>query len=410
VAEAEKLERLARDIVNAPPDASTLPELLREHVPGMFLDSRIEIRFLPAQIILHHPSDWRPVLDALWEWLPNASDTHCYLPGATLPWGESQPAGEGIVVAPILGIDSAERLGGIYVSRRWEPEAVADLLPVVKSLAAQIASALHVAQIHTQTLVHQKIARELAIAGQIQASFLPDELPTVPGWQFAATLEPASETSGDFYDLVPLPDGRLGMAIADVAGKGIGAALYMALSRTLIRTYADEYAGRPDLALTAANRRILADARAGLFVTVFYGVLDPATGTLVYCNAGHHPPYMISSQNPGQVRALPRTGMALGVVEDEIWKREVVQIQPGDLLWLYSDGILDAQDPYGRLFGKERLLKALQANAGALASQGLAAQAIQDALLAEVHQFMGGAPQSDDMTLMVVIRDLKEKP
>ena len=394
--QAKKLERLARAILNASPNASTLPEVLSEHVPGMFPNCRVEIRVFPDQTLLHYPDNWPAAPDAIWEWLRTTSEAHCFLPGAAGPLGGEQSADEALLVAPIIGIESIEPAGGIYVSRSQHPDTIADLLPVTKSLAAQIYSTLHSAQVYTQTLAQATVARELAMAGQIQASFLPSDLPAVTGWQLAATLEPARETSGDFYDFIPLPEGRLGIVIADVSDKGMGAALYMALSQTLFRTYATEYHTRPELVLSIANRRILSDARAGLFVTVFYGILDPTTGTLTYCNAGHNPPYLLSAQNRDTVQTLRRTGMVLGVVEDATWKQETVRLAPGDVLLLYTDGVTDAEDEQGSFFGQERLLEMAQANLGHSAKD------IQDALLAEVHEFMDDAPQFDDITLVIV--------
>ncbi len=405
--QAKKLERLARAIINAPPNASTLPELLSEHVPDMFPHCRVEIRVFPDQTVLHHPANWPSAPDALWEWLRTVSEAcpelcrraHCFLPGVVGPLGGKQPLDEALLVAPIIGIESTQPVGGIYISRSQDPDTVADLLPVVKSLAAQIASTLHSAQVYAQTLAHETVARELAMAGQIQASFLPSELPDVTGWQLAAKLKPARETSGDFYDFIPLPYGLLGIVIADVSDKGMGAALYMALSSTLFRTYATEYHTRPELVLSIANRRILSDARAGLFVTAFYGILDPATGRLTYCNAGHNPPYLLNAQNRDTVQALSKTGMVLGVIEDAAWKQETVRLAHGDVLVLYTDGVTDAEDGHGSFFGQDRLLEIVQANLGR------SAQDIQDALLAGVHGFMGDAPQFDDITLVIAVRD-----
>jgi serine phosphatase RsbU (regulator of sigma subunit) len=250
---------------------------------------------------------------------------------------------------------------------------------------------------------HQKVAQELALAGEIQASFLPDTRPTIPGWQLAATLEPARETSGDFYDFIPLPNGRWGIVVADVVDKGMGAALYMALSRTLIRTYAIEYDTQPELVFSAANRRILLDTDTKLFVTVFYGILDPIASTLTYCNAGHNPPYLLTAQNSDTVQELRRTGLPLGVFEEVTWTQTAVEFAPGDLLVLYTDGVPEARDQQEEFFGEQRLLAIAQANLGR------SAQDIQDTLLAEVHQFMGDAPRLDDITLMVVVRDSSPK-
>jgi len=398
---AEKLERLGRAIVNAPPDASTLPELLRAHVPGIFSDSQIEIWIFPDQRLLHYPADGPAMEEPVWTWLHTISDAHYFLPGTAVPWGDEAPASDALLVAPIIGVESAQSIGGVcVVRRRGDPGAVANWVPAVQSLAAQISSTLHGARVYAQTLAQQRVAQELALAGQIQASFLPDALPDMAGWQLAAMLEPARETSGDFYDVIPLPDGRLGLLVADVADKGIGAALYMALCRTLIRTYAAEHHTRPDLVLSATNRRILMDARADMFVTVFYGILEPASGTLTYCNAGHNPPYLLGAQNRDDVQVLRGTGMALGVTEDVAWEQAVVQLAPGEMLLLYTDGITEAQNRQEAFFGEKRLLEVAQASAGC------SAQGMQDALIAEVREFVGDAPQFDDITLMVVARDL----
>jgi sigma-B regulation protein RsbU (phosphoserine phosphatase) len=316
-----------------------------------------------------------------------------------------------MVVAPILDVESAEPIGGICLLRNWQPEAITSLLPAIQSLAAQVASALHRARIHAQTLDSQRVEQELALAWQIQESFLPDDVPDIPGWQLAATLKPARETSGDFYDVIPLSNGQLGVLMADVADKGMAAALYMALSRTLIRTYAAEYTTQPELVLSAVNRRILMDTRADLFVTVFYGILDPGTGTLTYCNAGHNPPYLLTDRDGDTVQTMRRTGMALGVIEDTIWEQKAVQIAPGDVLVLYTDGVTDAQNAQGAFFGEQRLLETVracvpvQANPNPPTGQEVSAQSVQEALMTEIHQFVGDAPQFDDITLMIVVRD-----
>jgi serine phosphatase RsbU (regulator of sigma subunit) len=241
--------------------------------------------------------------------------------------------------------------------------------------------------------------QEMALAGRMQSSLLPRDPPELPGWQLAATLMPARETSGDFYDFIPLPNGKTGIVIGDVADKGMGAALYMALSRTLIRTYAAEHHTRPDLVLKAVNGRMLMDTRASLFVTVFYGILDPIAGTLAYCNAGHNPPYLLSGRDRGSIQELGRTGMPLGIYEDVTWQQGAVPVIPGDVLVLYTDGIPEAQDRQGAFFGQERLLEVARANVG------LSARDMRDVLIAQVHEFVGDVPQFDDITLMVVARE-----
>jgi len=245
---------------------------------------------------------------------------------------------------------------------------------------------------------NEKMERELALAGEVQASFLPRDVPDIPGWQLAVALKPARETSGDFYDINPLSNGRWGILVADVMGKGAGAALFMALSWTLIRTYAAEYPAQPELVLRAANRRILTDTKANQFVTVFYGILDPATGTLSYCNAGHCPPIFINAQDNREVQKLIRTGVPLGILEDETWKQEAIRFAPGDALVLYSDGVTDAQNQQGAFFGEDRLLESVRANLGH------AAHDIRQAIVTDIDRFVGGMPQFDDIVVAAIVR------
>jgi serine phosphatase RsbU (regulator of sigma subunit)/HAMP domain-containing protein len=396
--ELKILEELGRAIINSPSDASTLPEVLSDHVPIMFPECRIDIRIFPEQTLFCSAGDWPSATPSAWEWLTTASEARYFLPGESFPW-LGQTAGDAVVAAPVLDVETKEPIGGIYMSLHRDPDAAPSLLPAVQSLAAQIASALQGARVHAQELALESVSRELALAGQIQANFLPATLPDVPGWKMAATLKPARETSGDFYDFIHLPDGRLGILIADVTDKGMGAALFMALSRTLLRTYAVEYDSQPEVALAAVNRRILADTSAGLFVTVFYGVLDLSSGELTYANAGHNPPYLVNARDGHTIRELDRTGVPLGILDGLTWEQRVVHLAPGDLLLLYTDGITEAQNAQEELFDEDRLREFVRAG------PGRSAQDIQDGIIAQVDAFVGDAAQSDDITLMVVVRD-----
>lgn len=309
-----------------------------------------------------------------------------------------------MVVAPILNGKSGRSIGGIYLEMRslvqpWDRSALRNFFSGVQSLAAQIASSLHQTEIYQQTLEYQKVTQELQLAGRIQASFLPNKFPNIPGWQLAVTLLPARETSGDFFDVIELGEGRLGILIADVTDKGVGPALYMALSRTLIRTYAVEYDADPEVIFYAANQRLLQDSRANLFVTAFYGVLDPETGTLTYCNAGHNPPFLFKNSSSNMVMALERTGMALGVEEESTWVQSSAKIEPGDVLILYTDGIPDSQNMQGEFFDDESIIEVAQNHLERTAYE------LQEQILQEVQDFAGDAPQFDDITLMILVRD-----
>lgn len=400
----EKLEQLGRAIIDAPPDTSELPAILKKHVPAMFPSGRYAIWISPDHLIFKHPEEWDSVPVDVWDYLLQQKGPQSFTSKATLPWDTALIDHNAMVVSPILNVESGQPVGGIYVELRtlvqpWDAHTLSNLFPAIQTLSAQIASALHQSEIYRQTLEYQKISQELQLAGRIQASFLPNEFPNIPGWQLAVTLLPARETSGDFFDVIQLGDNRLGVLIADVADKGVGPALYMALSRTLIRTYAVEYDADPDVVFYAANQRLLKDARASLFVTAFYGVLDPDTGTLTYCNAGHNPPYLFKNSNSGITHPLERTGMALGVEGESTWIQTSVSIDPGDVLILYTDGIPDAQNEYGEFFDSESLIDVVQANLG------LSAHELQAAVLDKVQKFANNAPQFDDITLMILERD-----
>jgi sigma-B regulation protein RsbU (phosphoserine phosphatase) len=245
-----------------------------------------------------------------------------------------------------------------------------------------------------------KMEKELALAGEVQASFLPRALPEVPGWQLALTLQPSKETSGDFYDVSRLPNGRLGILVADVVDKGAGAALFMALSWTLFRTYMMEFPEEPEHVLGAVNRRILEDTNANQFVTVFYGILDPATGDLVYSNAGHCPPFLLKPGDHGDVGQLTRTGVPLGILKEQTWHQGTAKIDPGDILVLYSDGITEARNTDGCFFGENRLIESVRDKFGD------SAQEVLEGVVGDLEGFVGGASQADDIILAILMREL----
>ena len=399
----EELEHLSRDIIISPPDASMLPDLLEKHVLNMFPSGRIIIWLSPDQFILRSPSDWSLDIDPIWQWVKTQSGCSDYLPKNSLPWGGQLGGHEPLVVSPIVDAVTAQAIGCVYIELRslaqpWDKRALTSLFPAVRTLAAQVASALHQAETYRDTLDYRAAIQELEFAGRIQSSFMPKELPSLDGWELAVTLLPARETSGDFFDFFQLSDGRTGILIADVTDKGLGAALYMALSRTLIRTYALEYDEQPDIVFFSANERILQDAHADLFVTAFYGILDQSTGELTYANAGHNPPFLLSLKDGGTIHAMTTTGMPIGIDEDASWTQTTTQINPGDVLILYTDGIPDAQNSEGAFFKERQLIEVVQRNLGASANQ------IQTSILEEVEKFVGDAPQFDDITLLVIAR------
>ncbi|MBX3082809.1 MAG: SpoIIE family protein phosphatase [Anaerolineae bacterium] len=400
--ELERLEQLGRALIQAPPDGSTLPVLLNEYIPGMFTSGKLEVWLYPDKLLVNHPEDVKAIGGEAMNWLRTQPETRVIDVDALLPWS-GQKTILPMNLVPILEVDSQLPLGGVFYSQRFQVnpgKRLRELLPAMESLASQIASELHSAKLYTNTIANQRMLQEVALAGRIQATFLPNSVPVVPGWELMVGLEPARQTSGDFYDLFELPNHKLGMVVADVADKGMGAALYMALSRTLIRTFAVQYPDSPAQALTAANLRILSDTNAELFVTVFYAVLDPLTGTLTYCSAGHNPAFLLNRDDGGRmVQSLSRTGIPLGMFETVSWRETTVGLRPHDVLIIYTDGLTEAQTAEQDLYGEERLRKVAREHVDCSAEE------IHAALLADVHQYMGDAAQFDDITLMVLVKE-----
>jgi serine phosphatase RsbU (regulator of sigma subunit) len=187
-----------------------------------------------------------------------------------------------------------------------------------------------------------------------------------------------------------------------VADKGIGAALFMTSSRTLLRAYAAENVGAPENVLYQANQRITQDIHGGLFITLFYGVLDPLTGELLYCNAGHNPPFLLSAIGEEEPKYLQKTGIPLGIFPDATWHTHRLLLTPGSTLALYTDGVTEASGPGNQIYGEERLLEALQASV--YAPDANAINTLR-AVLDSVDRFRGKTAPSDDLTVVVLQRD-----
>ncbi|OGN92974.1 MAG: hypothetical protein A2Z71_03930 [Chloroflexi bacterium RBG_13_50_21] len=401
----EQLEKLGRAILDAPPDGSELSAILKQHVSSMFASQVILIWTESSGTLIQEPATTSFNHQLAWNWLCEKKEAYYSLPGKSLPWDLAISLSGPIILCPINDVENDQPIGEVFIELQtlnlpWDARTIRRQLPAVQSLAAQVASAFHQTQVYASTLAMEKTLQELALARSIQASFLPETIPQLPGWQLTATLEPARQIAGDFYDFLHLPDGKLGILIADVADKGLGSALYMALSNTLIRTFATEYYRDPARVLKTANQHILRNARANLFVTVFFSVLDPVSGLLHYANAGHNPPLLLGSKG---LKTLNNTGMPLGIDEENDWTQDEIQILPGEILLLYTDGVTDAQNNNGEFIDRKIIVNTVQQNIGRTV------QEIQQRILDKVHRFVGDAPRFDDITLVILGRDNEQK-
>ncbi len=240
------------------------------------------------------------------------------------------------------------------------------------------------------------LQHELDVARAIQTSLLPKKFPAFPDrkeFDVFAEMVPAREVGGDFYDFFLIDQNHLGFAIGDVSGKGVPAALFMAVCKTVLKTTALK-GMPPEECLQQVNRMLHLESVASMFVTVFYGILDLSSGEVVYCNGGHLPPYKIGKD--GTVIAIETTGnLALGMLANAIYKTKTIRLHSGDGLFLYTDGITEAMDANSLEYGEERLLSSLQ-------QSGKGAKEVAQTVISNVKTFSVGLSQSDDMTILAL--------
>ena len=253
----------------------------------------------------------------------------------------------------------------------------------------------------------KSMERELEIGREIQQSFLPEQLPQPPGWEIAAAFRPARQVAGDFYDAFPLAGGsRIGLVVADVCDKGVGAALFMALFRSLLRAFSERAFGESTasgdparlLSTVVATNDYIArtHGRSNMFATAFVAVLDPKTGSVAWVNAGHEAPLVLGPARTPADR-LPPTGPALGMMPGMTFAVRETALAPGETLFAFTDGVTDSKDPSGAFFSEERLL-------GVVTPGVASAKALLDAVEAAVTAHAAGSERSDDVTMLAVRR------
>lgn len=299
--------------------------------------------------------------------------------------------------ALVFGLTDSEHLLGLLLMGGPIPTGTRRSL--IAGIAHQISLRIENTRLIEELATQRTVERELAMARNIQRSFLPENLPEVPGWQLGATWVAARKVGGDFYDFIPLSTAdrgpRWGVAIADVADKGVPAALFMALCRTLLRSVATSEPD-PGATLTRLNRLIFSETRPDLFVSVFYAVWEPAHGKVVFANGGHNPPVLYRPS--GETEVIRPHGMVLGVDERAGYQTYDLTIPPGGLLLLYTDGVSEATDETGRFFGLENVRQLVQRS---VVSD---AQSLAQLLAGAVADFSPDPEPSDDLTTVVLYR------
>ncbi len=252
-----------------------------------------------------------------------------------------------------------------------------------------------------EALARERLESELATARKIQERLLPEEMPLITGFEIAGTSLPSQQVGGDYFDFLDIGNGKLGIAIADVSGKGIPAALLMANIQASLHAQAIESGNVADLA-SKMNNRLVRSTGSNMFATFFYGVLDRTKSTFTSTNAGHNPPLVFRAD--GNIERLEAGGLIIGFLPDQEYKQESVSVGPGDTIVLYTDGITEAVGPSEELvsenlFGEQRLIEVVKS------CLSLSVKEIQAAILKAISDHTAGVPQSDDITLVVMKRN-----
>jgi sigma-B regulation protein RsbU (phosphoserine phosphatase) len=269
-------------------------------------------------------------------------------------------------------------------------------LNLLTSFAAMAGIALDNARLHRIEVQNARLERELSMAHEIQRSLLPRRLPALPGYDVAASWQSAREVAGDFYDVFKLDDERLGVVIADVADKGVGAALFMAVARSLLRGNAVATPNPIDTIAQANRLMLMEDSETGMFVTVYYTVFTRG-GKAIGVNAGHNLPLLYRSRTR-QIEWLPKGGWAMGWFDNMPLNQCPIELEPGDVLVYYTDGLTEAENEQGQAFGENRLARTVRE----AAADNLSAVSILNRIDSAVDTFTGNAPLFDDLTMVVV--------
>jgi len=252
-------------------------------------------------------------------------------------------------------------------------------------------------RLEQEMLERERIEQELRVARSIQQASLPEEVPTLEGWQIAPYYHPAREVGGDFYDFHLLSEGRLGVVVGDATGKGVPAALVMSTTCGMLQAISqalDSSSSAPREVLERANETLLARIPTNMFVTCFYAILDPESGRLRYANAGHDLPYL---HRNGEAEELRARGMPLGLMPGMDYEEKEIILEAGESALFYSDGLVEAHDSKGEMFGFPRLRE--------LVAEHAEEAALGDFLLEELYSFVGeGWEQEDDITLLTLKR------